>query len=170
MAKGADLLLNINDQLYKLKIGDGPGEVKPSHTLAFSLRETLGLTGTKVGCDKGECGACTVLMDGKAALSCMTLTVECKGKKITTVEGLEDPLTGALDPIQEAFLESGALQCGFCTPGMIISVKALLSNRSMPAEEEVKAALAGHYCRCITHYHVLDAVSKAITKTGEQRE
>jgi carbon-monoxide dehydrogenase small subunit len=154
--------LIVNNQRYELRVGNRPEDVRPSHTLAHTLRETLGLTGTKVGCDKGECGACTVLLEGKPVLSCLTLTVECDGKNITTIEGLEDPQSGKLDPVQQSFLESGAFQCGFCTPGMIMSVKALLNQKPLPTEEEIKEALSGHYCRCISHYHVLEAVTKTL--------
>ena len=153
--------LIVNNQRYELRVGNRPEDVHSSHTLAHTLRETLGLTGTKVGCDKGECGACTVLLEGKPVLSCLTLTVECDGKNITTIEGLEDPQSGKLDPVQQSFLESGAFQCGFCTPGMIMSVKALLNQKPLPTEEEIKEALSGHYCRCISHYHVLEAVTKS---------
>jgi aerobic-type carbon monoxide dehydrogenase small subunit (CoxS/CutS family) len=159
------ITLIVNNQRYVLEIGNRPGGVKPSHTLAHTLRENLGLTGTKVGCNKGECGACTVLLEGKPVLSCLVLTVECDGKSITTIEGLEDSQTGKLDPIQQSFLESGAFQCGFCTPGMIMSVKALLSSSSSPTDEEIREALSGHYCRCISHYHVLEAVTRALHKS-----
>ena len=154
--------LIVNNQRYELSVGNRTEDVHLSHTLSHTLRETLGLTGTKVGCDKGECGACTVLLEGKPVLSCLTLTVECDGKNITTIEGLEDPQSGKLDPVQQSFLESGAFQCGFCTPGMIMSVKALLNQKPLPTEEEIKEALSGHYCRCISHYHVLEAVTKTL--------
>lgn len=157
-----EITLIVNEQQYKLKVGDSAQEVKPSDTLAHTLRETLGLTGTKVGCNKGECGSCTVLIEGKPVLSCMTLTIECDGKSITTIEGLEDPETGKPDPIQESFVESGAFQCGFCTPGIIMSTKALLKEKPSASEEDIKEALSGHYCRCISHYHVLDAASKCV--------
>jgi aerobic-type carbon monoxide dehydrogenase small subunit (CoxS/CutS family) len=163
-AKKQSISLLVNGQLYQLGIGNYPNEVDPSHTLAYTLRETLGLTGTKVGCDHGACGACTVLIDGKAILSCMTLTVECEGKGITTIEGLEDPETGKLHPLQQAFIEKTAFQCGFCTPGILMSTKALLDENSFPTEQEVKEALSGNYCRCITHYHVLEAVKAAAEK------
>ena len=160
--------LTVNGQLYELEIGSRPHEVDPSHTLAHTLRETLGLTGTKIGCDRGACGACTVLMDGKQVLSCMILTIETDGKSITTVEGLRDPKTGDLDPLQQDFIDHTAFQCGFCTPGILMSAKALLRENSSPTEEEVKEALAGNYCRCISHYHVLDAVMAAVRKGGDR--
>jgi len=156
--------LTVNRQLYEIEVGNKTDEVDPSHTLAYTLRETLGLTGTKVGCDHGACGACTVLMDGKAILSCMTLTVECDGKSITTIEGLEDQKTGELHPLQQAFIDNTAFQCGFCTPGIIMSSKALLEENSSPTEQDVKQALAGHYCRCISHYLVIKAVMEAAGK------
>ncbi len=157
--------LVVNGQPHQLKIGNQPGEIGPSDTLAHTLRETLGLTGTKIGCDHGACAACTVLMDGKAILSCMVLTIETDGRRITTVEGLRDPDTGRLDPLQQAFIDHTAFQCGFCTPGILMSAKALLDENSSPAEQEVKEALSGNYCRCISHYHVLDAVM-AMTRQG----
>jgi aerobic carbon-monoxide dehydrogenase small subunit len=161
--------LIINGRPYELRIGQRPGEIEPFHTLAFTLRKTLGLTGTKIACNHGACGACTVLMDGKAVLSCKMLTVECDGKSVTTIEGLRDPSTGELDPLQQAFVEHTAFQCGFCTPGMIMTSKALLNENPHPTEEEVKEALSGNFCRCVSHYHVLRAVmsvARQETKNG----
>jgi carbon-monoxide dehydrogenase small subunit len=155
------LSLTVNGQAFELEVGMESRQVDPAHTLAHTLRETLGLTGTKVSCDHGACGCCTVLMDGKAVLSCMTLTVECDGKQITTIEGLVDPKTGKMDPLQQAFIDYGALQCGFCTPGIIMSAKALLHENHSPTEEEVKEGLSGNFCRCITHYQVVKAVMAA---------
>jgi carbon-monoxide dehydrogenase small subunit len=154
----------VNGQLYELEIGNQLNEISPSDTLAHTLRETLRLTGTKIGCDHGACGACTVLIDGEPILSCMTLTVECDGKSITTIEGLEDSTTGRLDTLQQAFIDRTAFQCGFCTPGIIMSSKALLDKNPSPTEEDVKRALAGHYCRCISHYQVMKAVMDAAGK------
>lgn len=156
--------LTVNGQSYELEIGNRPGETDTSHTLAYTLRETLGLTGTKIGCDHGACGACTVLIDGKPVLSCMILTVETAGKNITTIEGLGDPDAGRLDFLQQAFIENTAFQCGFCTPGIIMSAKGLLNENPSPTEQEIKEALAGNYCRCISHYHVVDAVMAAAQK------
>jgi aerobic-type carbon monoxide dehydrogenase small subunit (CoxS/CutS family) len=153
--------LTVNEQPHELKIGNKPNEIDPSHTLAHTLRETLGLTGTKVSCDDGACGCCTVLMDNKAVLSCMMLTVECDGKAITTIEGLKDPKTEKLDPLQQAFIDYTAFQCGFCTPGIIMSAKALLHENPSPTEEDVKEALSGNFCRCISHYQVVKAVIAA---------
>jgi len=153
--------LTVNGEPYALEIGNKPNEIDPSHTLAHTLRETLGLTGTKVSCDNGACGCCTVLMDNKAVLSCMTLTVECDGKMITTIEGLKDQKTEKLDPLQQAFIDYTAFQCGFCTPGIIMSSKALLHENPSPTEEDVKEALSGNFCRCISHYQVVKAVMAA---------
>ncbi len=156
--------LTVNGQSYEMEVGTAPHQIDPADTLAHTLRETLGLTGTKVSCDHGACGSCTVLMDGKAVLSCMTLTVECEGKRITTIEGLSDPETGKLDPLQQAFVDHTAFQCGFCTPGMIMSAKALLGENPSPTEKEVKEGLSGNFCRCISNYHVVKAVLAASGK------
>jgi carbon-monoxide dehydrogenase small subunit len=158
------IALNVNGKPYKLAVGTMHGAVAPSDTLLHTIRETLGLKGTKKGCDRGGCGACTVIIDGKPILSCMTLTVECDGKSIVTIEGLEDRKTGKLHPLQQAFIDNTAFQCGFCTPGIIMSAKALLDNNPAPTEDDIKQALAGHYCRCISHYEVVQAVSNTVGK------
>jgi carbon-monoxide dehydrogenase small subunit len=155
--RNQNISLIVNGEPYELGVA-------PSQTLAYTLRETLGFTGTKIACDRGACGACTVLIDGKAVLSCMTLTVECDGKSITTIEGIEDRKTGKLHPLQQSFIDHTAFQCGFCTPGIILSSKALLDKNPSPTEQEVKKELAGHYCRCISHYHVIKAVMEAVRK------
>jgi carbon-monoxide dehydrogenase small subunit len=156
--------LRVNGRVYEIEVGTRPDQVDPAQTLAYTLRDRLGLAGTKVSCDNGACGCCTVLMDGKAVLSCMTLTVECDGKQIITIEGLSDPRTGKLDPLQQTFIDHTAFQCGFCTPGMIMSAKALLNDNPSPTEEEVKEGLSGNFCRCISHYHVVKAVMAASEK------
>jgi aerobic carbon-monoxide dehydrogenase small subunit len=148
----------VNYQDVHLEVGGAFGQIDASCTLAHTLRETLGLTGTKVSCDHGACGACTVLIDEEPRLSCMTLTVECDGKAITTIEGLTDPRDRALDPLQQAFIDHNAFQCGFCTPGLILSARALLDENPSPTEDQVKEALSGHFCRCISHYQVVQAV------------
>jgi aerobic carbon-monoxide dehydrogenase small subunit len=160
------ITLTVNGQVHELGVGDRTGEVEPFHTLSHTLRETLGLTGTKLSCDQGACGACTVIMDGKAVLSCKLLTIECRGTSITTIEGLRSPETGELDPLQQAFIDHTAFQCGFCTPGMIMTAKALLNENPSPTEEEVKEALSGNFCRCISHYQVIEAVMSVVEKGG----
>lgn len=156
--------LTVNGRDFALAVGEIHGGVAPSDTLAHTLRQTLGLTGTKIGCEEGGCGACTVLMNGKPILSCMTLTVECDGMAITTIEGLEDPDTGRLHPLQQSFIDHTAFQCGFCTPGILMSAKALLDETPRPGEKDIQKALAGHYCRCISHYEVIQAVSAVVAK------
>jgi carbon-monoxide dehydrogenase small subunit len=158
---------SVNGAPVELELGDQPHQVASSHTLAHTLRETLGLTGTKITCDNGACGSCTVLMDGRAILSCMTLTSECGGRSITTIEGLADPETGSLDPLQQSFIDHTAFQCGFCTPGMILSARALLNDNPSPGEEEVKEALSGNFCRCISHYQVVRAVMAVAQGEGK---
>jgi aerobic-type carbon monoxide dehydrogenase small subunit (CoxS/CutS family) len=158
------IILTVNDQRYELEVGQGEDKLQVSDTLAYTLRETLGLTGTKISCDNGACGCCTVLINGKAKVSCMTLTVECDEKEIRTIEGLRDPKTGSLDPLQQAFIDHTAFQCGYCTPGRIMSAKALLNENPQPTEDEVKEALSGNFCRCISHYQVVNAVIAASEK------
>lgn len=158
--------LTVNGEDYELDVGHRTDQVGPSHTLAQTLRDKLELTGTKIGCDHGACGACTVIMDGKPVLSCMILTVECDGKKVTTIEGLEDPKTGQLDPLQQSFIDNTAFQCGFCTPGIIMTAKALLDRNPSPTEDAIKEALAGNYCRCGSHYLVIKAVLETAAKRG----
>jgi len=158
---GGSVNLIVNGRHYRLEIGDGQGKVGVTDTLSFTVRETLGLTGTKLSCNGGACGGCTIIMDGKAVLSCMVLTVECSGSEITTIEGLRDQKTGELDRLQQAFIDHTAFQCGFCTPGMIMTAKALLNENPLPSEDEVKEALSGNFCRCISHYQVIEAVMDA---------
>ena len=153
--------LTVNGSLYELSIGTNPGEVAPSETLVRTLRETLELTGTRKSCDHGACGCCTVIMDGQAVPSCMVLTVEFDGKNIRTIEGLQNPETGELDPLQQSFIDNMAFQCGYCTPGIIMASKALLEKNPTPDEAEIKEALAGNFCRCISHYQVIEAVKQA---------
>ena len=162
-----EIILRVNGTVYTLEKGENPSQVAPSHTLARTLRENLGLTGTKVGCDQGSCGSCTVIMDNKAILSCMTLTIECDGKEITTIEGLADPVTGTLDPIQKSFVDHTAFQCGFCTPGIIMASKSLMEKEPCASTDDVKDALSGHFCRCISHYQVLDAVADVVENNKE---
>jgi carbon-monoxide dehydrogenase small subunit len=149
------IVLNVNDEFYE-------AAVEPQRTLLEVLRDTLGLTGTKKGCDEGECGSCTVLIDGEAVLSCLLLAVEAQGKRITTIEGLAKD--GQLHPLQQAFIDHGAIQCGFCTPGLILSAKALLDRNARPTEAEVREAIAGNLCRCTGYVKIVEAIQAASQK------
>jgi carbon-monoxide dehydrogenase small subunit len=131
-------------------------------TLAEFLREELDLTGTKVGCNRGECGSCTVILDGDPVLSCAVLGVEASGKKVLTIEGLAPE--GKLHPIQEAFVEQDALQCGYCTPGMIMSIKALLDRNPNPTEEDIRKSIDGNLCRCGSYPNIIKATMEASRK------
>jgi carbon-monoxide dehydrogenase small subunit len=134
--------------------------VVPSNmTLMRMLRESLALTGTKNGCSAGECGACTVLLNGEPVNSCMVLAVECDGSEIVTVEGLAGD--GQLDPIQDAMIEAGGVQCGFCTPGILISSRALLDRNPNPSEDEIREALVGNLCRCTGYVRIIESVKAA---------
>ena len=147
-----DIALRVNGYTYYLS-------VDTHRTLVEVLRDTLGLTGTKKSCNEGECGACTVLMDGKPGASCLVLAVEAQGKEITTIEGLAE---GAkLHPVQEAFAKHSAVQCGFCTPGMIMMAKAFLDENPKPAPAEVRKAISGNLCRCTGYQQIVDAIIAA---------
>jgi carbon-monoxide dehydrogenase small subunit len=135
-----------------------PLDVGVNETLLEVLRERLDLTGAKAGCNEGECGACTVLIDGEAVLSCLTLAVECEGKQVLTIEGLEDPETAELDPIQQAFIENHGIQCGFCTPGMVMAAKALLLQNPNPSVEEIKRGIQGNLCRCTGYEQIVASI------------
>jgi carbon-monoxide dehydrogenase small subunit len=134
-------------------------DVPPNMTLLHLLREEIGLPGTKRGCDVGECGACTVLLDGRAVNSCLVLAPQVAGREVVTVEGLA-PL-GTLGPLQEAFLDRGAVQCGFCTPGMLMSAKDLLDHAAEPTENEIREAIAGNLCRCTGYQQIVEAIEDA---------
>jgi aerobic-type carbon monoxide dehydrogenase small subunit (CoxS/CutS family) len=147
--------------------GESREALVPVHkTLLEVLREDLGLTGTKHGCELGECGTCTVLADGEPVLSCLALPVETEGARITTVEGMAEG--GRLHPLQQAFAELGAAQCGYCTPGILLTATALLAERPSPTRQEVKEALAGNLCRCTGYTKILDAVELAALRMGRQ--
>ena len=148
-------------QLLTLTINSETIEVAVDHTtcLVDVIRDTVGLTGTKKGCGIGDCGACTVLIDGKPTLSCLTLAIACSGKEITTIEGLSSGTE--LHPVQQAFIEKGAIQCGYCTPGMILSATALLNENPHPDEAEIKTALSGNLCRCTGYVKIIEAVKHA---------
>lgn len=147
--------LLVNGEVHELA-------VSPHQTLLEILRDSLWLTGTKEGCGTGECGSCTVLLDGRPILSCLTLAVECEGRSVTTIEAIG--ATDRLTPVQEAFLETGGVQCGFCTPGLVLATTALLDGNPTPSDEETKYALEGHLCRCTGYNKIIEAVEKASKK------
>ena len=153
--------LLVNEQEYELLVG-------PNKTLLDVLRDDLGLTGTKRGCDSGECGACTVLLDGIPVLSCITLACEVEGKRIQTIEGMAKD--GELHPVQKAFVEYGAIQCGFCTPGMILSAVALLKGNKTPSTVEIKKAISGNLCRCTGYIKIIEAIQKAASSLPSEKE
>ncbi|GAB6174000.1 (2Fe-2S)-binding protein [Paradesulfitobacterium aromaticivorans] len=143
------ITLNVNGDSHELNI-------EVNQTLLDVLRDQLGLFGTKKGCDSGACGACTVIIDGEPALSCMTLAIRCQGQEIITIEGLSKE--GELHPLQESAIEHGAVQCGFCTPGWLLSAKALLDENPAPSRQEVQAAIAGNLCRCTGYKQIEDSI------------
>ena len=151
--------LNINGDVHEILVAT-------HHTLLEVLREQLGLMGTKRGCDLGACGACTVLIDGEAYLSCLMLAVDAIGKQVITIEGLSEG--GDLHPLQSAFVEKGALQCGFCTPGMILTAKAILDEEKHPTEEVIKQKMAGNLCRCTGYKKVVEAVMSVAEEDGQE--
>jgi carbon-monoxide dehydrogenase small subunit len=151
--------LNVNGDTYELLLN-------PNQTLLDVLREELGLTGTKKGCDSGACGACTVLIDGEPVLSCMTLAVRCQEKQITTVEGLSQ--NGQLHPLQKSAIEHDAVQCGFCTPGWMLSAKVLLDNNPTPTRKEIRTAISGNLCRCTGYQKIEESIIAAANEKAKQ--
>jgi len=157
MRSVAPLTITLNDVTYTINI-------EPNLTLVEVLRDTLGLTGTKKSCNEGECGACTVLMEGEPVASCLVLAMDAQNKHITTIEGLAKG--EQLHPLQEAFVKHGGIQCGFCTPGMIMSAKALLDEKPDPSPLEVRTAISGNLCRCTGYQQIVDAVMAASKTMG----
>jgi carbon-monoxide dehydrogenase small subunit len=153
-------------RIITMTVNGAPVEaaVEPNRTLVQFLREDLGLTGTKHGCGLGDCGACTVILDGKPVNSCLVLAVQANGREVLTIEGLAE--NGRLHPIQQAFVKTGAVQCGFCTPGMILSAKALLDENPRPTEREIRTAISGNLCRCTGYQKIVEAIGEA-SKTLE---
>lgn len=148
--------LQVNGLAYEV-------EVEPRRTLLELIRDDLELTGTKEGCGLGECGTCTVLLDGRPIKSCITLAVQAKGRGVTTIEGIEGA-DGTLHPIQQAFIDHGAIQCGFCTPGMVLSAKALMDENPRPTELEVRQAISGNLCRCTGYQKIVEAILSVSSK------
>ena len=143
--------------------------LEPRHTLLDTLRYDLALTGTKKVCDMGDCGACTVLLDGRAVYSCLTLAVDCDGQEVTTIEGLvRGGESAALDPVQRAFVECDAFQCGFCTPGQIMSLRALLNDKPQPTDDDILRAVTGNLCRCGAYVNILRAGRRSVELQAEE--
>ncbi len=156
-------------KIIRLTVNGEPLEaaVAQNQTLVQFLREDLGLTGTKHGCGLGDCGACTVILDGKAVNSCLVLAIQANGSEVLTIEGLAE--NGKLHPLQQAFVDKGAIQCGFCTPGMILSAKALLEEKPNPTELEIRTALSGNLCRCTGYQKIVEAIDEsAKVMTGRE--
>lgn len=150
--------LTVNGRNYELAIA-------PNTTLVDLLRNELGLTGTKKGCELGDCGSCAVIMDGKPVNSCLVLAMQARGRQITTIEGLEDE--SGLHPLQDAFVEKGAIQCGFCSSGMILSGKSLLDKNPNPSDAEIRGAISGNLCRCTGYQKIIEAVKSVGTSDAE---
>jgi len=155
------LSINVNGNDYEVAIN-------PWQTLLDVLRDELGLIGTKRGCGIGTCGSCTIIMDGKAILSCLTLAIECEGHTLTTIEGIST--AESLHPVQQSFIDNGAVQCGYCTPGIVMTAKALLDENPRPDDEEIKDALSGTFCRCTGHIKIMEAVKKVSQPEDEGKE
>ena len=155
-----EIELKVNGELFRVK-------VETRRTLLEVLRETLGLTGTKEMCNKGDCGGCTVLIDGKPVLSCLTLAIEAQEKDILTIEGLAKGYE--LHPIQQAFVDHGAIQCGYCSPGFIMSAKALLDRNPHPTEDEIKEGISNNICRCTGYVQIVEAIQAAAEMMGGKR-
>jgi aerobic carbon-monoxide dehydrogenase small subunit len=139
-------------------------ETEPDRRVVDLLRDDLGMTGTKEACGSGECGACTILADGETRLSCLMLAAQLEGRSVVTIEGVSEG--GRLHPVQETFVEAGAVQCGYCTPGMVLTSIDLLSRNPSPTREEIRQAISGNYCRCTGYQKIVDAVERASEKTG----
>lgn len=155
------IVLNVNNTDYEITVEVG-------RSLADVLRMQLGFTGTKILCNEGECGACTVNVDGEAILSCMMLAIDMEGKKIVTIEGLCDQISGEMHPLQEAFVEHSGMQCGFCTSGMIMTANVLLGKKPDPSESDVRQALAGNLCRCGNYHRINEAIRAAAVKIAKK--
>lgn len=154
--------------MLRMRVNGKPAEiaVKPTWTLLHVLREKLGLTGTKKGCEQGDCGACTVIMNGKTVNACLVLALQAESKEIETIEGLGTP--DSLHPLQESFIKNGAVQCGFCTPGMLMSASALLRENPNPSTEEIKRGISGNLCRCTGYIKIIKAIQNVSKQQNEE--
>lgn len=159
MAQLSTISLVVNGEEHQV-------DVQPWWSLAYVLRERLGLTGTKIMCNEGDCGSCTVLVDGRPEISCLKLAVQAEGKNITTIEGLADSLTGELHPLQKTFVERSGMQCGVCTSGVLLTAKALLDQNSKPTEDDVREAIAGNLCRCGNYKRMTECILAAADMIG----
>lgn len=153
------LTLTVNEQVHTF-------EIEANKTLLELLRDELGLMGAREACDTGGCGACTVLVDGRAVYSCLVLALDCQDSSVLTIEGLAQD--GQLHPLQQAFIDHGAIQCGFCTPGMVLTAKALLDTNPSPSEEEVREAIAGNICRCTGYVKIVEAIMSVSGKSSHE--
>ena len=154
MTRGRTITLKVNGEEHDIA-------VQPWWTLAYVLREKLGLTGTKIMCNEGDCGSCTVIMDGRPVLSCLKLAIQAEGSDITTIEALADPKTGELHPLQQVFIERSGMQCGVCVPGVLMTAKVLLDKNPNPSEDEVREAIAGNLCRCGNYKRMTECILAA---------
>ena len=168
MSKQIEMTINGRKEIFYVSHSGGRFDIPDEETLSFTLRERLNLTGTKEACGQGACGCCTVLLNGKAVPSCQILTADCEGADIVTIEGLQDPMTNELDPIQQAFIDKYAFQCGFCTPGIIMASKGLFLENPTPTRAEIEDALSGNQCRCISQYHVFDALEALSAENAKE--
>ncbi len=159
MAQLSTISLVVNGEEHQV-------DVQPWWSLAYVLRERLGLTGTKIMCNEGDCGSCTVLVDGRPEISCLKLAVQAEGKNIATIEGLADPLTCELHPLQKTFVERSGMQCGVCTSGVLLTAKALLDQNPKPTEDEVREAIAGNLCRCGNYKRMTECILAAADMIG----
>jgi carbon-monoxide dehydrogenase small subunit len=165
MSKLVRMKINREARSFFVGHGGAQGEIPDEETLLQTLRERMNLTGAKESCGQGACGCCTILLDSKAVPSCQILTADCDGADILTIEGLQDPVTGELDPIQRKIVDNYAFQCGFCTPGIIMSLKGLFLKDSRPSTQAIKEALSGNMCRCISQYRVIEAAEELARET-----
>ncbi|MCC8128020.1 MAG: (2Fe-2S)-binding protein [Clostridiales bacterium] len=166
MSKTIQMTINGRKETFLIGHGGSRWEVPDEEMLSHTLRERLNLTGTKEACEQGACGCCTVLMNDVAVPSCQILTANCDGADIVTIEGLRDPVTKELDPIQQMFIDKYAFQCGFCTPGIIMVLKGLFLKNPHPTKEEIEEALSGNQCRCISQYHVIEAAEELASQNA----